>query len=58
MRTCRSRATFPNRGFEGVIVALIFRFGQEEKIKQGGLQLAGNEYPAGPTGTDIIGTVA
>ena len=38
--------------------ALIFRFWQEEKNKQGVLELAANEYPAGPTGADNIGTVA
>ena len=38
--------------------ALIFRFWQEDRQKHGGLTLAGNEYPAGPMGTDVIGTVA
>ena len=38
--------------------ARVFRFWQEDRIKHGGLTWAGNGYPAGPTGADVIGTVA
>ena len=34
--------------------ALVFRFWKDDKSRKGGVPMTGNEYPAGPTGSEVI----
>ena len=53
-----SRTSSSGRDLRTQEYALIFRFWKDDKNLRGGVQMAGNEYPAGPTGSDVISFVS
>ena len=53
-RESGSRTSSSGRDLRTQEYALVFRFWKDDKSRKGGVQMAGNEYPAGPTGSEVI----
>ena len=49
-----SRTSSSGRDLRTQEYALVFRFWKDDKSRKEGVQMAGNEYPAGPTGAEVI----